>query len=418
MIRELLSTVELGCKHLYSYKADKTRELFRERLTTKFLSTVEWNSIKSDNQLAQSVRKHEIEPVFSKVICLYITSTVFLAKGVPDKAFRVAKEMFKTLKDFLKEKPEEVWFIPMFKTFTVHFTDCAIQDDKKRSSRKPEGGVGNSVRSRQQSMTSAVQDLQVMIRTLNQNKKVNNIKSSQALGIPVVVNSLFRLFFVMNSLKHVKTTIRCMKDYENRLDIFELSDTVTYKYYCGRYRLLEENYIAAKADLEFAFKFCHNGHMTNQLAILRSLIPLKILNGEYPKPSFFEQYNLPILREICQAISSGNIKTFSDALETHEQMLIDTGIFLVVDKLEAVVWRRFLEIVHETQKPFTKRQTVLKLELITIGLERLGVVRDPVEVECILAKLIFIGYVKGYIAHKNALVLSAKIPFPSLTLRS
>jgi hypothetical protein len=417
-MQELLATVELGCKQLYAYKADKTRELFKERLTSKFLSSVEWNSISSDKQLSQSVRKHEVEPVFTKVICLYIASAVFLAKGLPDKGFDLAKDMFKTLKDFLKENPEEVWFMPMFKTFTVHFTDCAIQDDNKRSSRKPEGGIGSSVRSRQQSMTSAVQDLQVMIRTLNQNKKVNNVKNSQALGVPVVVNSLFRLFFVMNSLKHVKTTIRCMKDYESKLNVFQLSDTVTYKYYCGRYRLLEENYLAAKADLEFAFKSCHNQHRANQLAILRSLIPLKILNGEYPKPSFFKQYNLPILREICQAISNGNIKAFTDALETHEQMLIDCGIFLVVDKLESVVWRRFLEIVHKTQKAFTKRPTVLKLELISIGLERLGVDIDPVEVECILAKLIFIGYVKGYIAHKNALVLSAKIPFPPLNLRS
>jgi len=410
-----LSTVELGCKHLYSYKASKTRELFMERLTPTFLSSVAWNSISSDNQLAQSVRKHEVEPVFSKVVCLYVSSAVFLAKALPDKGFELAKDMFKTLKDFLKENPDEVWFMPMFKTFTVHFTDCAIQDDNKRSRRKSEG---SSVRSRQQSMTLAVQDLQVMIRTLNQNKKVNNVKNSQALGVPVVVNSLFRLFFVMNSLKHVKTTIRCMKDYESRLDVFQLSDTVTYKYYCGRYRLLEENYLAAKSDLEFAFKSCHNEHRVNQLAILRSLIPLKILNGEYPKPSFFNQYKLPILKEICRAISNGNIKAFTDALQAHEQMLIDCGIFLVVDKLESVVWRRFLEIVHKTQKSFTKRPTVLKLELISIGLRRLGVDIDPVEVECILAKLIFIGYVKGYIAHKNALVLSAKIPFPPLNLRS
>jgi len=414
-MQELLSTVELGCKHLYSYEASKTRELFMERLTPKFLSSVAWNSISSDNQLAQTVRKHEVEPVFSKVICLYVSSAVFLAKAVPDKGFELAKEMYKTLKDFLKDNPDEVWFIPMFKTFTVHFTDCAIQDDNKRSSRIHEG---SSVRSRQQSMTLAVQDLQVMIRTLNQNKKVNNVKKSQALGVPVVVNSLFRLFFVMNSLKHVKTTIRCMKDYENRLNVFQLSDTVTYKYYCGRYRLLEENYMAAKSDLEFAFKCCHNEHRVNQLAILRSLIPLKILNGEYPKPSFFNQYKLPILKEICRAISTGNIRAFTDALEAHEQMLIDCGIFLVVDKLESVVWRRFLEIVHNAQKSFTKRPTVLKLELISVGLTRLGVDIEPVEVECILAKLIFIGYVKGYIAHKNALVLSAKIPFPPLTLRS
>lgn len=361
----------------------------------------------------QVIRRYQPDPMFTRVLTMYLTSRVFCAKDHPEKGFEAAKEMFKCLKDFLKENGNSYWFIPMVKLFTVQFTNAAIADDQKRSKK----GEAGSVRSRQQSMTSAVQDLQVMIRTLNQNKKVNDIQNSQAMGIPVVVNSLFRLFFMMNSLKHVKTTIRCMKDYDDQLHIFERSDSVTYKYYCGRYRLLEENYTAAKTDLEFAFKFCYPRHAANQIAILRSLIPLKILNGQYPKPSFFKEYELPVLEEICRAIAGGHIHNFTEALERHEQQLIDSGIFLVVDKLEAVVWRRFLEIVHKTQAGYTKRATVLKLQLLSHALKELGVEMDPAEVECILANLIFIGYVKGYIAHKNALVLSAKTPFPPITLK-
>jgi hypothetical protein len=41
------------------------------------------------------------------------------------------------------------------------------------------------------------------------------------------------------------------------------------------------------------------------------------------------------------------------------------------------------------------------------------------EAECIIANMIYRGYVKGYISHeKQMVVLAAKDPFPSLALRS
>lgn len=43
-----------------------------------------------------------------------------------------------------------------------------------------------------------------------------------------------------------------------------------------------------------------------------------------------------------------------------------------------------------------------------------GMHLDLDEIECILANLIYRGYVRGYIAHtKRILVLSKKDPFPS-----
>merc|ERR1719420_1164134 len=108
-------------------------------------------------------------------------------------------------------------------------------------------------------MTQAIQLLQQTLRDLNTNHK-QILSKSHRMGLPVVVNSLFRLFFAMNSLKHCNTTIRCMKDYENKLHQFPISDAVTYKYYCGKFRILEENYVQAKNDLEFALKNCHKDH--------------------------------------------------------------------------------------------------------------------------------------------------------------
>jgi len=55
----------------------------------------------------------------------------------------------------------------------------------------------------------------------------------------------------------------------------------------------------------------------------------------------------------------------------------------------------------------------LKLDLILHSLSFLDTPMDVDEVECILANLIFRGYVKGYISHTNrVLVLSKRDPFP------
>jgi len=57
--------------------------------------------------------------------------------------------------------------------------------------------------------------------------------------------------------------------------------------------------------------------------------------------------------------------------------------------------------------------TQLPLSSILVAFRSLQVDIDLDEIECILANLIFRGYVKGYISHaKRILVLSKKDPFP------
>lgn len=55
----------------------------------------------------------------------------------------------------------------------------------------------------------------------------------------------------------------------------------------------------------------------------------------------------------------------------------------------------------------------MKLDLMIRSFKLLGHPIDLDEVECILANLIYRGYVKGYISHTNrVLVLSKQNPFP------
>lgn len=61
------------------------------------------------------------------------------------------------------------------------------------------------------------------------------------------------------------------------------------------------------------------------------------------------------------------------------------------------------------------RSNKLDVSLFRIALQFAGVTVDDDEVECMLAKMIYDSYIRGYISHeKRVLVLSQKDPFPGL----
>ena len=59
----------------------------------------------------------------------------------------------------------------------------------------------------------------------------------------------------------------------------------------------------------------------------------------------------------------------------------------------------------------------ISLNHVAKALKWLGMPIDLDEVECILANLIFRGYVRGYLSHaKRVLVLSKRDPFPTASV--
>lgn len=55
----------------------------------------------------------------------------------------------------------------------------------------------------------------------------------------------------------------------------------------------------------------------------------------------------------------------------------------------------------------------IALDYVVCAIKWLGMDMDLDEVECVLANLIFRGYVRGYLSHaKRVLVLSKRDPFP------
>ena len=84
------------------------------------------------------------------------------------------------------------------------------------------------------------------------------------------------------------------------------------------------------------------------------------------------------------------------------------GTYLLLEKCKTVCYRNLFKRVHII---LDKHQ--ISLNHVAKALKWLGMPMELDEVECILANLIFRGYIRGYLSHaKRVLVLSKRDPFP------
>jgi hypothetical protein len=84
------------------------------------------------------------------------------------------------------------------------------------------------------------------------------------------------------------------------------------------------------------------------------------------------------------------------------------GTYLLLEKCKTVCYRNLFKRIHLV---LDKHQ--IPLEHVANAFKWLGMSIDLDEVECIIANLIFKGYIRGYLSHsKRVLVLSKRDPFP------
>jgi nuclear mRNA export protein PCID2/THP1 len=85
------------------------------------------------------------------------------------------------------------------------------------------------------------------------------------------------------------------------------------------------------------------------------------------------------------------------------------GIYLLLEKTKTVCYRNLFKRVY-----LVLEQPNLSLVDVARAFKWQGLPMDLDEIECILANLIFRGYVRGYLSHtKRILVLSKSNPFPT-----
>jgi len=199
---------------------------------------------------------------------------------------------------------------------------------------------------------------------------------------------------------------------------FPTSQKVTYKFYEGRLAVFDENYEEAQEALTYALTHCHASAKKNIALILKYLIPVGLLLGRLPSGSLAREYGAvlgPYL-PIAESLRSGNVGAFYSVMQDQRNRLVKDGTYLLLEKLQASVYRRLLKqvyFVHAQAEPAKAAQ--IPLVLYERALKIAGVNLDMSEIECIIANLIVRKYVKGYISHKlKVLVVHKTQPFPGL----
>mmetsp|Transcript_5215 Transcript_5215/g.16714 ORF Transcript_5215/g.16714 Transcript_5215/m.16714 type:complete len:172 (-) Transcript_5215:182-697(-) len=109
---------------------------------------------------------------------------------------------------------------------------------------------------------------------------------------------------------------------------------------------------------------------------------------------------------------AGDLNAFEEQLATHQQRFIRHGSYLLVERSKLIVYRNFFRRVALLHPD---KSTKLDIKRFQACLKATNTEMEVDEIECILANLIYCGYIKGYISHAHGkLVVSKGAPFPPL----
>eukprot|EP00898_Chlorokybus_atmophyticus_P009268 jgi/Chlat1/971/Chrsp108S01435 len=212
-----------------------------------------------------------------------------------------------------------------------------------------------------------------------------------------IVNQLFKIYFKLNTLRLCNNLIKAVEAPTfGDFNAFPIAQKVTYKFYVGRLSVFHDNYPKANAELSYAFQRCHRRSLRNKRLILQYLVPVKLLLGQLPNSRLLAKYNLPEYEDVASAVRNGNVRQLNTTLNDQQQRhLSHPG--------EAEVFR----LPHAVEKDLSYSAAARASQSSPAA---------HIAIECILANLIYKKYVKGYISHKNrVVVLSKQQAFPALS---
>ncbi|RKP24505.1 hypothetical protein SYNPS1DRAFT_7156, partial [Syncephalis pseudoplumigaleata] len=145
--------------------------------------------------------------------------------------------------------------------------------------------------------------------------------------------------------------------------------------------------------------------------ILKFLIPVRLLRGILPSDALLTRYARISLayRPFVEAMRKGDVKQYDELLFDREQLLARMGTYLTLERARYVAVRTLL------RKTFivNGKDTKIPIERYRIALQLARIPLDMDATECLLANMIYKGYMRGYLSHERGyLVLSNKDPFP------
>ena len=100
-------------------------------------------------------------------------------------------------------------------------------------------------------------------------------------------------------------------------------------------------------------------------------------------------------------------------IEKYTKLWVKRGLYFFMEKLKLIFYRNLFKRVYQlVREPVIDTQHFANALNWQLGK---GNELDIDEVECIIANLIYKGFMKGYVSHTHRkVVLSKKTPFPSI----
>lgn len=358
--------------------------------------------------------------------------------GEWNAAFKAYREVCINLNRGYQTSGFPFWTIPCMYTAGKYLRVIAIKTDldAANAAAKSNGfisGLQEDIADeddKNDKLTDAARVLQQMISISRTDD--SELQVSRKWGVISLANLLFKTYFKLNNLALTKQLIAIIDAPNSNLpplSQFPSSQVCTYSYYRGVLEFLKDNYQGAEHHLDRALQVCHKDAVRNREQILTYLIPAHIVNSQQlPTEALLSQ--MPSLEKLllplCTAIKHGNLSAFDKALSDAEVEFVERRIYLTFERSRDLCLRNLFRKVFlyagwdEIKDPQTgevtgkSRRTRLKIAEFEAAVriayrnssEPVIVERD--EVECFIANMIYKGYMKGYIAREQAMVVLSK----------
>ncbi|XP_072268658.1 PCI domain-containing protein 2 isoform X2 [Pyxicephalus adspersus] len=343
-----------------------------------------------------------LEPPYDEMFAAHLRCTYAVSNHDFVEAYKCQTVVVQSFLRIFQGHKEENWALPVMYAITLDLRNFANRADQQLV-KKGKGKIGDM-------LEKAAELLMSCFRVCASDTRAS-FDDSKKWGMLFLVNQLFKIYFKISKLHLCKPLIRAI-DSSNFKDEYAMSQRVTYKYYVGRKAMFDSDFKKAEECLSFAFKNCLRTCQKNKRMILIYLLPVKMLLGHMPTLQLLKKYDLMQFAEVTKAVSEGNLLLLTEALSKHETFFIRCGIFLILEKLKIITFRNLFKKVY-----LLLRTHQLSLDAFLVALKFMQVEDvDIDEVNCIVANLIYMGHIKGYISHQHQkLVVSKQNPFPPLS---
>mmetsp|Transcript_34614 Transcript_34614/g.81117 ORF Transcript_34614/g.81117 Transcript_34614/m.81117 type:complete len:407 (+) Transcript_34614:15-1235(+) len=353
-------------------------------------------------QAANTECERQVSGDWAEVVCHSCLAASAVKQAKLDEA---CKHQEAAVEAFLRvfKTLTRAW-LPVFYALLVDLRKIASDADAQ--AREADGGVPNESGCLEAAGRVMRKCLAQELRDEDNDKSI-----CRSWGALFVANQCNKIFFRLNTLKHVKSLVLPTMV---SIDEYPLADRVTWRFFQGRVAMLDGMHDKAEADLSFAFNNTPPAHAHNRRVVLCYLIPVRLLlyqnkpsptrRAAIPTQELLEKYKLPEFKDLVRAFVTGNVMLFDEALEEHMDFFVGRSIYLLLHKLKLCVYRNLFKRAYNVEK-----KSQVKLDVFVAAVRACGCKDvEPEQVECMLANLIFSGMVKGYIAHKQKTVVLKK----------